>query len=230
MLEPRVPRGGISMVFRSDITFSMEARSGYHPLMSSIDGLIAHARARPRKTTLGLPPQPSLRTAVLTCMDARIDPVSLFGLGPGEAHVLRNAGARATPDVMRSLALSQAILGTREVLVLGHTGCGLFERTEAELSEAIRSKSGHKPNMELGSFHNLDEAVDETVNTLRRCQFLAYRDRISGYVYDLDAGSVRPAGGEENRAVGATRARPMTGLEMLRADVLDLKTRRRRRP
>jgi carbonic anhydrase len=197
--------------------------------MGSIDGLIAHAQARPRKTTPGLPPQPSLRTAILTCMDARIDPVSLFGLGPGDAHVLRNAGARATPDVMRSLALSQAILGTREVLVLGHTGCGLFERTEAELSEAIRSRSGHKPNMELGCFQNLDEAVDETVNTLRRCPFLAYRDRISGYVYDLDAGSVRPASVEENRAAGATRARPMTGLEMLRADVLDLKTHRRRR-
>src|SRR6266852_5201769 len=89
------------------------------------------------------------------------------GLSPGDAHVLRNAGARATPDVMRSLALSQAILGTREVLVLAHTGCGLFERTEAELSEVIRSKSGRKPNMELGSFQNLDEAVDETVNTLR---------------------------------------------------------------
>jgi carbonic anhydrase len=156
-------------------------------------------------------------------MDARIDPVSLFGLGPGDAHVLRNAGARATPDVMRSLALSQAILGTREVLVLGHTGCGLFERTEAELSDAIQSKSGHKPNMMLGSFHNLDEAVDETVNALRRCPFLAHRDRISGYVYDLDTGSVRPAHVEENRAAGPRRARPKTGLEMLRADVLDLK-------
>jgi carbonic anhydrase len=156
-------------------------------------------------------------------MDARIDPVSLFGLGPGDAHVLRNAGARATPDVLRSLALSQAILGTREVLVLGHTGCGLFQRTEAELSEAIRSKSGHKPHMELGAFHDLDEAVDETVQTLRRCAFLAHRDRISGYVYDLDTGSVRPAAVDENAAGKATRGHPMTGLEMLRADVLDLK-------
>ncbi len=124
---------------------------------------------------------------------------------------------------MRSLALSQAILGTREVLVLGHTGCGLFQRTEAELSEAIRNKSGHKPHMELGSFQNLDEAVDETVQTLRRCAFLADRDRIRGYVYDLDAGSVRPAVVEENAAAKSTRSRPMTGLEMLRADVLDLK-------
>src|SRR5260370_41195859 len=109
----------------------MGGQSGYQPRMGWIDGLVAHARARARKTTLGLRPEPGLRTAILTCMDARIDPVSLFGLGPGDAHVLRNAGARATPDVLRSLALSQAILGTREVLVLGHTGCGLFERTEA---------------------------------------------------------------------------------------------------
>jgi carbonic anhydrase len=195
--------------------------------MSSIDGLVAHARARAGQTTPGLRPEPSLRTAILTCMDARIDPVSLFGLGPGDAHVLRNAGARATPDVLRSLALSQAILGTREVLVLGHTGCGLFQRTEAELSEAIRNKSGHKPNMELGSFHNLDEAVLETVDALRRCPFLAHRDRISGYVYDLDAGSVRAADAEGSRAGREARARPMTGLEMLRADVLDLKTHRR---
>jgi len=199
--------------------------------MGSIDALVAHARGRAGKTTPGLPPQPSLRTAILTCMDARIDPVSLFGLGPGDAHVLRNAGARATPDVMRSLALSQAILGTREVLVLGHTGCGLFDRTEAELSDVIRTKSGHKPNMELGSFHNLDEAVGETVDALRGCPFLAHRDRIAGYVYALDSGSVRPARVEENRGARttrATRARPMTGLEMLRADVLDLKSHRPR--
>jgi hypothetical protein len=77
--------------------------------------------------------------------------------------------------------------------------------------------------MELGAFHDLDEAVDATVQTLRRCAFLAHRDRIHGYVYDLDAGSVRPAVMEENPATRATRGRPMTGLEMLRADVLDLK-------
>jgi carbonic anhydrase len=193
--------------------------------MSSIDGLVAHAQARTRKTTAGLAPEPELRAAILTCMDARIDPVSLFGLAPGDAHVLRNAGARATPDVMRSLALSQAILGTREVLVLGHTGCGLFERTEAELSEAIQRKSGHRPGMELGAFHDLDAAVSESVRALRNCPFLAHRDRILGYVYDLDAGSVRRAVETENRATAWTHARPLTGLEMLRADVLNLKKR-----
>lgn len=159
-------------------------------------------------------------------MDARIDPVWVFGLGPGDAHVLRNAGARATPDVMRSLALSQAILGTREVLVLGHTGCGLLGRTEPELAEVIRTKSGHKPGMEMGAFEDLDKAVGESVDVLRRCPFLAHRDLISGYVYDLDAGTVWPAGVEEKRGSTTPPAIPLTGLKWLRADVLDLKRER----
>jgi len=194
--------------------------------MSSIDGLLAEAQARAHKPAAEHGPQPRLRTAILTCMDARIDPVSLFGLDRGDAHVLRNAGARATPDVLRSLALSQAILGTREVLVLGHTGCGLFERSEADLAEAIRSKSGHRPGMEMGAFHDLDQAVFETVEELRRCPFLTYRDGIHGFVYELEAGSVRPVA-EEVRP-SETRSRPMTGLEMLRADALNLKRPRRR--
>src|SRR5260370_32458044 len=196
--------------------------------MGSIDALVAHARGRAGETTPGLPPQPSLRAAILTCMDARIEPVSLFGLGPGDAHVLRNAGARATPDVMRSLALSQAILGTREVLVLGHTGCGLFERSEAELAEAIRSRSGHRPGMEMGAFQDLDQAVFETVEELRQCPFLIYRDGIHGFVYELNAGSVRPVAEEKTDRSSGTRSRPMTGLEMLRADALSLKRTRRR--
>ncbi len=146
-------------------------------------------------------------------MDARIDPVELFGLTPGDAHVLRNAGARPTPDVLRSLAFSQAILGTREVLVLGHTGCGLLGRTERELVEAIRLKSGHKPDTEMGAFQNLEKAVTETVETLRRCTFLTYRDRIQGYVYDVDTGAGRPVDVVEK------------GGQTLRSDVLNLKAR-----
>ena len=191
--------------------------------MSSIDGLLAEARARAHKPAADQGPQPRLHAAILTCMDARIDPVSLFGLGRSDAHVIRNAGALATPDALRSLALSQAILGTREVLVLGHTVCGLFERTEAELVDSIRSKSGHRPGMELGAFHDLDQAVVETVEDLRRCPFLAYRDGIHGFVYELDTGIVRPVAVKEVDLSSSTRARPMTGLEMLRADALSLK-------
>jgi carbonic anhydrase len=196
--------------------------------MSSIDGLVTHARARAHPPSAEQGPQPRLQTAIVTCMDARIDPVTLFGLGRGDAHVIRNAGARATADVLRSLALSQAILGTREVLVLGHTGCGLSERTESELAETIRSKSGHAPGMKMGAFLDLDQAVVETVEDLRRCPFLTYRDQIHGFVYELDSGTVRPVAVKEIHRMGAIRASPMTGLEMLRADVLNLKRMPRR--
>lgn len=195
--------------------------------MGSIDRLIGQARARARKPDRPLPAPPRLQAVILTCMDARIDPVSLFGLSPGDAHVLRNAGALATPDVLRSVALSQAILGTREVLVLGHTGCGLLGRSEPELAEAIRSKSGHKPGMELGAFQDLDEAVAGAVEAIRRCQFLAHRGAVHGYVYDVDAGSVRPVGAREDRPARPTASSSLVGLKALSADVLNLKPRRR---
>lgn len=196
--------------------------------MSSIDGLIARARSRAGTPTAALAREPRLRIVILTCMDARIDPVSLFCLDPGDAHVIRNAGARAAPDVLRSLALSQAILGTREVLVLGHTGCGLSERTEAALAEEIRIKAGHRPGMKMGAFHDLDQAVAETVEDLRRCPFLTHRDGIHGFVYELDSGTVRPVATEVIHRSGAAALSPMTGLEMLPADVLNLKRGRRR--
>lgn len=194
--------------------------------MSSIDRLIGQARTRAHKPDRPLPAPPRLQAVILTCMDARIDPVSLFGLEPGDAHVLRNAGALATPDVLRSLALSQAILGTREVLVLGHTECGLLGRTEHELEEAIRSKSGRKPGMELGAFRDLDDAVAGTVEAIRRCRFLAHRGAVHGFVYDVDAGSVRPVSDREERAGRPTAAGPLVGLKALSADVLNLKPRR----
>lgn len=160
---------------------------------------------------------------ILTCMDARIDPAALFGLEPGDVHVLRNAGALAVPDVLRSIALSQAILGTREVLVLGHTGCGLHGRAESELAVAVKSASGADPGMVLGGFHDLDEAVAETVEALRHCAFIAHRDHIQGFVYELESGTIRPVGtaGEPRRP--ATRREPLSGLGGLRADVLNIR-------
>jgi len=157
-------------------------------------------------------------------MDARIDPAILFGLKPGEAHILRNAGARATPDVLRSLAVSQAMLGTREVLVLAHTECGLLGRTEEEVAGIIERASGHAPKMPMGSFHDLDEAVHESVEAIRSCSFLAHRDLVRGYVLDVADGSVREHGG----ATGMERtirhsASSVLGLGALRADVLNLR-------
>src|ERR1700680_4316227 len=203
---------------------------GVSPSLSHVDALIARVKARERATAMDA--RPRLRTAILTCMDARIDTSTLFGLKPGEVHILRNAGALATPDVLRSLAVSQALLGTKEVLVLAHTQCGLLGRTEEEVAGIVERASGHAPDMAMGSFHDLEAAVRETVDAIRSCEFLTYRDVVSGYVLDVANGSVHATD-----AIGAIDAidrhhhREQTvrsptsvlGLGALRADVLNLK-------
>lgn len=173
--------------------------------------------------------RPRLRTAILTCMDARIDPAILFGLKPGDVNILRNAGARVTPDVLRSLAVSQAMLGTREVLVLAHTECGLLGRTEEEVAGIVERASGHLPKVPMGSFHDLDAAVHESVEAIRNCSFLAHRDMVRGYVLDVADGNVREHGGAKG---GAERTSPpsgssVLGLGALRADVLNLRRPKR---
>jgi carbonic anhydrase len=168
--------------------------------------------------------RPRLRTVILTCMDARIDPAQLFGLKPGEAHILRNAGAWATPDVLRSLAISQTLLGTTEVLVLAHTQCGLLGTTEKELARLVETASGHPPNTRMGSFQDLDAAVRESVHAIRTCNFLAHRDLVRGYILDVRDGTVHEPG-EPARAHKAaqTTASSVLGLSALRSDVLNLK-------
>jgi carbonic anhydrase len=167
--------------------------------------------------------RPRLRTAILTCMDARIDPATLFGLSPGEAHILRNAGARATPDVLRSLAVSQALLGTKEVLVLAHTECGLLGRTEEEVARIVERASGHLPKMAMGSFHDLDAFVHESVEAIRNCNFLTHRDLVRGFVLDVADGSVREHGGSGLEKAIRHSGSSVLGLGALRADVLNLK-------
>lgn len=189
--------------------------------MSNVDALVARARVRGKAMTMDA--KPRLRTVILTCMDARIDPSVLFGLRPGEVHILRNAGARVTPDVLRSLAVSQTLLGTTEVLVLAHTHCGLLGQTEDELARTVERASGHRPDMPMGTIANLDNTVRESVEAIRACNFLAHRDVVRGYVLDVKDGTVRAPG--EPRAETGTRSSPSSplGLNALRADVLNLK-------
>ena len=193
-------------------------------VVSNVDALIAKAKARVRAATMA--PRPRLRTVILTCMDARIDPSALFDLKPGEVHVLRNAGAHATPDVLRSLAISQALLGTTEVLVLGHTECGLLGQTEEQVADAVERASGHRPGARMGSFPDLDNAVRESVQAIRDCQFLAHRDAVRGYVLDVREGTLRRAGEAATKVERKTSPASPLGLNALRSDVLNLKRNR----
>lgn len=137
---------------------------------------------------------PSLGVAVLTCMDARIDVTDVFALRPGEAHVLRNGGGVVTDDVIRSVALSQRHLGTTELLVMGHTTCGLSGVTEQSFKDELESDTGLRPTWSVESFTDVHASVRQSVERARRSAFLPQRQGVRGFVYDVHSGEVTEVG------------------------------------
>ncbi|PKV93575.1 carbonic anhydrase [Amycolatopsis echigonensis] len=135
-------------------------------------------------------PKPSLQVSILTCMDARIRVFEIFGLLQGEAHVLRNAGGVVTDDVIRSLALSQRKLGTREVLIVQHTDCGLSTVTEDEFKDELESATGLRPTWAVEAFRKVEDSVRTSMERARRSDFLLHTDNVRGFVYDVKAGSL----------------------------------------
>jgi len=135
--------------------------------------------------------EPSRRLCVVTCMDARIDPLSAFGLQLGEAHVLRNAGGVVTDDTLRSLLVSQRLLGTREVMLVHHSGCGMLAVRDEELAGAVERETGHRPPLPLGGMASLEESVRRSLAAVRECPWLPHRDAVSGFVYELGSGELR---------------------------------------
>jgi carbonic anhydrase len=134
---------------------------------------------------------PRRHLAILTCMDARIDPQRALGLEFGDAHVLRNAGAVVTDDVLRSLVLSQRLLDTRSVAVMAHTECGLREVREEELARDLAWETGQPPPFAFGAFYDVDEHVRRQVELVRGCPWLPHVTDVRGYVLDLSNGSLR---------------------------------------
>lgn len=129
--------------------------------------------------------EPRMKLAVLTCMDARIDVARLLGLQPGDAHVIRNAGGRATRDAINAVAISQAVLGTREVMVVHHTECAMGRLDQAQIAQRIAAATNHPFDEDVGAFEDPAAAVLEDVERLRRSPHLAHRDRVRGFMYDL---------------------------------------------
>src|SRR3954465_7192494 len=123
-----------------------------------------------------LPRVPARRTAIVTCMDARIDPLAALGMHLGDAHVIRNAGALVTDDAIRSLAISQRMLDTRAVVVMGHTDCGLEGLDEEAALAAIAQEAGTAPSWRLGAFASVDDQVRASVARLRESPFVPHRD------------------------------------------------------
>jgi carbonic anhydrase len=160
--------------------------------MSVIDDLLANNEAF-AKTFGGAPTTavPARGVLVLTCMDARLDPVRALGLVPGDAHVLRNAGGLATDDAIRSITLSQRRLRTESIMVVHHTFCGMLLLDEKKLRDEVQSETGQPLPFDLGGFDDLDADVRATVATLRASPFLPCKDDIRGFVYDVETGRVR---------------------------------------
>jgi carbonic anhydrase len=136
-------------------------------------------------------PKPSLQVAILTCMDSRIRVFEIFGLKQGEAHVLRNAGGVVTDDVIRSLALSQRKLGTREVLLVHHTDCGLQMVTEDDFKDELETDSGLRPTWSVEAFRVVEDSVRGSMARVRHSPFLPHVDKVRGFVYDVHTGELR---------------------------------------
>src|SRR3954464_2354459 len=151
-----------------------------------VDDLVAHAERQANVFTAGdLPAPPALGVAIVSCMDSRIDMFRLFGLHLGEAHIIRNAGGLITEDVLRSLTLSQALLNTREIMVIQHTGCGLIGEEE-DLKRKVAGVTGAEPPWELGAFDDVDASVRRQLEVLHGSPHLLGGKSARGFVYEDD--------------------------------------------
>ena len=159
--------------------------------MGHVDDLLRNAERYHRVFTAGdLPVPPALQLAIVTCMDSRIDLFALLGLHLGEAHVIRNAGGLITDDALRSLMLSQTLLGTREIMVVQHTQCGL-NGDEEELRSRIVEATGSEPPGPLHTFTDVDASVRRQLTKLRDTPHLVGGDTARGFVYEVESGQLR---------------------------------------
>ncbi len=160
--------------------------------MSSVDELLENNRAfAAGLAELHLAVEPSRRLAIVTCMDSRLDVFAALGLGDGEAHVLRNAGGVITDDVIRSLAISQRRLGTREVMLIHHTDCGMEKVTDDGFRAELEETTGIAPAFAIESFTDAAADVRQSLRRVRQSPFIPYRDLVRGFLYDVDTHRLR---------------------------------------
>jgi len=137
-----------------------------------------------------LPLPPARRVAVLACMDARLDPARVLGLAEGDAHVIRNAGGVASDDAIRSLTISQRLLGTREIVVIHHTDCGMETFSDDQLKDVIVAETGQRPAFAFEAFPDARADVTQTIRRIRTSPFVPHTDAVRGFVYDVRTGTL----------------------------------------
>ena len=160
--------------------------------MSAIDELVAKASAYARSfERRALPPRPAKRVAIVTCMDARLNPYGLLGLREGDAHVISNAGGVITDDEIRSLSISQRLLGTEEIMLIHHTDCGMLTFSDDDFRRQIREETGIEPEWAAGAFDDLEEDVRQSIERIKASPFIPSKDRVRGFVYEVETGLLR---------------------------------------
>jgi len=136
------------------------------------------------------PLPPARQVAIVACMDARLDPAKVFGFAEGDAHVIRNAGGAVTADAERSLAISQRLLGTREIILVHHTDCGMLTFSDDEFRTGIEAETGQRPHWAAEAFAAVETDVRQSLTRVRNSPFIPHRDHVRGFIYDVESGSV----------------------------------------
>jgi len=160
--------------------------------VTSIDQLLENAESYAAEfDKSGLPLPPERRVAIIACMDARLNPYGLLGLSEGDAHVIRNAGGVVTDDEIRSLAISQRLLGTEEIMLIHHTDCGMLSFADDDFRQSIQRETGIKPTWPAETFDDLDEDVRQSIARIKASPFIPKTDSVRGFVYDVETGRLR---------------------------------------
>jgi carbonic anhydrase len=160
--------------------------------MSVTDELLRNNEAYAETFDKGdLPMPPGKRVAVVACMDARLNVYGMLGLKEGDAHVIRNAGGVITDDEIRSLMISQLLLGTREIILIHHTDCGMLTFTDDQVKEQVQQEVGIKPEFALEAFTDLEEDVRQSIRRIQASPFIPYKDSVRGFIYEVETGRLR---------------------------------------
>ena len=160
--------------------------------MSATDELLRNAESYAASFDKGdLPLPPARKLAVLACMDARLNPYALLGLQEGDAHIIRNAGGVVTDDEIRSLAISQRLLGTEEIILIHHTDCGMLTFTDDDFKRSVQEDVGIKPAWAAEAFADVDEDVRQSIARIQASPFIPRKDSVRGFVYEVESGRLR---------------------------------------
>jgi carbonic anhydrase len=160
--------------------------------VSVTDQLLENAQSYAASFDKGdLPLPPARRVAIVACMDARLNPYALLGLSEGDAHIIRNAGGAVTTDVIRSLTISQRLLGTEEIVLIHHTGCGMLTFSDDDFRSAVEKDTGIRPEWAAETFSDLDTGVRRSIARIKASPFIPRTDSVRGFVYEVETGRLR---------------------------------------